>query len=81
MQQHGINTVGTVDLRHQPEVRDAVAEAMRNSGIEVPASPAAGHDEVRDPSARIRKITELKASGLINDAEYDEQKARILREI
>ncbi len=42
---------------------------------------AAGPAEAPDPYARIEKITELKAAGLITDAEYDEQKARILREI
>jgi hypothetical protein len=44
-------------------------------------APAGSDSGERDPYARIQKITELKASGLISDAEYGEQKARILREI
>lgn len=44
----------------------------------VSAGPAVGGD---DPRARMEKLGELKASGLISDDEYDEQKARILREI
>jgi hypothetical protein len=79
--QHGINPAGTVDLRQRPEVRKAVADALRNSGVEVPASSAAATDGERDPYARIQKLTELRASGLIGDAEYADQKARILREI
>ena len=81
LHQHGLNPAGTVDLRQQPEVGEAVVDALRHSGVEVPASSAAESGRERDPYTRIEKLTELKASGLISDAEYDEQKARILREI
>jgi len=77
LKQHGINPAGTVDLRQRPDLREAVAEALRDSGV-LPASSAG---EERDPATRIQKLAELKASGLISDADYDNQKARILREI
>ncbi|HEX6390939.1 MAG TPA: SHOCT domain-containing protein [Solirubrobacteraceae bacterium] len=42
--------------------------------------PGFGEQE-EDPAARLRKLQELKSAGLITDAEYDAQRARVLEDI
>ncbi|RKQ92086.1 hypothetical protein C8N24_1925 [Solirubrobacter pauli] len=45
-----------------------------------PAAPAATKD-AEDIAARLRQLDQLKASGLLDDAAYDEQRKRILSEL
>jgi hypothetical protein len=49
---------GTVDLRQRPDLREAVTEALRHSGVVVPGSSATDAGEERDPATRIQKLTE-----------------------
>ena len=46
------------------------------NGVPAAAAPAAA-----DPAARLRKLDELRAGGLLDDAEYEAKKAEILAEL
>ena len=58
---------------------DAAAEAVDAPAEE--ASPARDTGQAEDPISRLRRLKALVDEGLIDQAEYDETKARVLAEI
>jgi hypothetical protein len=56
----------------------AMVEAARRSSA--PDRPALRGEAPGDRYDRLRQIGQLKASGVLSDAEFEEEKARILRE-
>jgi hypothetical protein len=64
------------DFRASADAFRKRAEARSSSAARPGASPG-----IADPVARLRKLTDLRDSGLLTAAEFDEQKARILGEI
>ena len=60
------------------DIAAAVDNAKRSAGLDAstPASPSPSGDRYE----RLRKISELKESGVLTEAEFEEEKARILRQ-
>lgn len=54
-------------------IRDGVAAATSPSATPAVAKP--------DPAERLQKLRELQAAGIISDADFEAQKARILSEL
>ena len=54
--------------------RQANRWAQRDQGAEAAPEPASGPD----PIAQLKELAELKAQGVLTDAEFETQKARIL---
>jgi len=95
LQKHaiGFSTI-IVDTRNQPQaatfpahingklirqdITAAITNAKRNAGLDrstsAPSSPAESRYD------QLRKISELKQSGVLTDAEFEEEKARILKQ-
>lgn len=61
--------------RIRAEIAEAVERARRPKLSVVPSEPA-----VPDRYDRLRRLGELKASGVLSDAEFEAEKARILKE-
>ena len=95
LQKHaiGFSTI-VVDTRDQPQaaffpvhingklvrsdIGAAVANAKRSAGLE--PSTTAAPLPADDRYDRLRKISELKQSGVLTEAEFEEEKARILKQ-
>ena len=60
------------------DIAAAVDDARRSAALD-PSMPAAS-TPTSDRYDQLRKITELKQSGTLSDAEFEEEKARILRQ-
>ena len=56
----------------------AAAETLTGMGG-VPAAPVAAAPAAVDPVERLQKLGELRAQGVISDAEFEEQKAKLLQ--
>ena len=67
----GFAHAGVAPEQHGPRVDARAADARA-------AHPDAGHE---DPLAKIEKLGELRAKGLITEAEFESQKQRLLREV
>jgi hypothetical protein len=86
LSEHGIDPGGSVDLRQNPAVRAAVLDALEQHGVDVahgvaaaaPGAPVEQKKEDETPLNRLQKLMELKNAQLITDAEFAEQKQRIL---
>jgi hypothetical protein len=65
----------------QPDARAAQAQRLATDLTAAMAGRAAAADGDEDPLEKIEKLGELRDKGLITPAEFDEQKARLLREI
>jgi putative oligomerization/nucleic acid binding protein len=87
LKQHGIDpSSGTVDLRNLPGAREAVLAALRDHGIDVAhqvamASPAIPIPATQEPVERMAKLKQLHDTGLISQAEYEENRKRILGQL
>jgi len=84
LRRHGIDTQGAVDLRQHPAARAAVLQALERHGVDVAhgaAAPAAPVEQPGEPLDRLQKLLELKIARVITEEEYEEQKARILKDI
>ncbi|MET9202961.1 SHOCT domain-containing protein [Gordonia sp. NPDC003585] len=78
LQQHGISTAGSIDLRSNPAARDEVMSVVQ--------SYMGGGDEKKLPrersiGERLADLEDLKVRGAITDAEYAEARGRILGSI
>ena len=89
LKKHGIEPAGSIDLRQNPAARQAVLDALKSEGVEaahataaadptVPVAPASDDDP---PLERLTKLMQLKGAQLITDQEFEEHRARILKEI
>ena len=72
--------------REKRRVRELEELRARSGGIQLgspvsgaPAAPANGADN--SPTARLQRAKEMRESGLLNDAEFEQIKARILAEL
>lgn len=77
---------GSIDLRNNPAAREAVIKALKQFGIDVAHQTAADDpstpvQESKDPVSRMQKLKELRAAGLINEAEFQDQRKKIVEEI
>jgi hypothetical protein len=71
--------------REKRRVRELEEMRARSGGVHLggmPGSPGAGgEDAVRSPQARLQRAKDMLDQGLLNDAEYEQVKARILGEL
>jgi hypothetical protein len=87
---------GTLDLRSNPRVRQAVLDVVARRGYRVPgaagaagagvagtaASPADGDGADDRPGVeRLMELQQMRDKGLIDEAEFEETKARILKSL
>jgi hypothetical protein len=72
-----------IDLTQNPEAAEQVMQMLGLSGAQVsfeqPAAPAA-QPVSDDPIARLERLAALKASGVLTEEEFQQQKRRILGE-
>jgi hypothetical protein len=54
------------------------AQAYEQQAYQAPPPPPAPAAPAPDPLAQLKELGELKAAGILTDAEFDAQKARIL---
>jgi hypothetical protein len=71
-----------IDLTQNPEAAEQVMQMLGLTGAQVsfeqaPAAPRAPQD---DPIARLERLAALKASGVLTEEEFQQQKRRILSE-
>jgi hypothetical protein len=62
----------------QAEVETQVADALRAEAAAPPAAPSASTASVDDLYAQLTKLGELREMGLLSEAEFAQQKARLL---
>ena len=80
----GFGGATVVDTRGDPGLRDQVLGMLDASGVDVAAlqglraAAAASGPGTDDQLARLEKLGQLHASGVLTDAEFAEQKAKIL---
>jgi hypothetical protein len=70
--------------REKRRVRELEEMRAKSGGVHLGAvhGAAAGHpDDARSPQARLQRAKEMLDQGLLNDAEYEQVKARILGEL
>jgi hypothetical protein len=81
-----------IDARGNPELRKQILESLRASGVDVsameanweapPAAPAASAGAQSaapgDLAARLKRLDDLRAQGLISEEEHREQRQRII---
>jgi hypothetical protein len=71
--------------REKRRVRELEEMRARSGGVHLggmPGAPGAGgEDAVRSPQARLQRAKDMLDQGLLNDAEYEQVKARILGEL
>ena len=65
-------------VRMQAEVETQVADSLRAKAAAPPAAPAASTASVDDLYAQLTKLGELREMGLLSEAEFAQQKARLL---
>jgi hypothetical protein len=72
----------SVDASQQPDVARQVLEALQSAGA-MPAGaaprPAESEDEAAERIANLERLAKLRESGALTDAEFEAEKARILR--
>jgi hypothetical protein len=80
----GLGSATAIDTRGDPGLRDQVLGMLHAQGVDVDGlqgqraeAPASGSG-TDDPLARLEKLDQLHASGVLTDAEFAEQKAKIL---
>jgi hypothetical protein len=77
---------GALDLRSNPRVRQAVLDAIGRRGYAVPggapggAAPAPTADE-RPGVERLMELQQMRDKGLIDEADFEETKQRILKSL
>lgn len=82
----GLSGAKIIDTRGDPELRDQVFGVLDAHGIDVEtprglqAPPGASGLGTDDALVRLEKLGQLHASGVLTDAEFSEQKAKILGE-
>jgi hypothetical protein len=89
LKKHGIEPAGTIDLRQNPAARQAVLDALKSQGVDAahataaadPTVPVAPASDDEPPLERLTKLMQLKGAQLITDKEFEEHKARILKQI
>ena len=59
----------------------AAAETITGVGDPNAAAVAVAAPPAADPATRLQKLNELRASGLLSDAEFEEKKAQLLAEL
>ena len=80
---------GTIDLRDNPAARQAVLDALKSEGVDAahataaadPTTAVAPASDDDPPLERLTKLMQLKGAQLITDAEFEEHRARILKDI
>ena len=80
----GLDGATVIDTRGDPGLRDDVLGMLRTQGVAVDglqdhrAAAAASGSGTDDQLDRLEKLGQLHASGVLTDAEFAEQKAKIL---
>jgi putative oligomerization/nucleic acid binding protein len=74
---------GTLDLRSNPRVRQAVLDVAARRGYRVPggAAAAASSADTRPGVDRLVELQQMRDKGLITEADFEETKDRILRSL
>ena len=83
---------GTLDLRSNPRVRQAVLDTIARRGYQVPgaaagaaaaapASTGASHADDRPGVERLIELQQMRDKGLISDEDFEETKERILKSL
>lgn len=67
-------------VRELEELRAKSGGINLGSGLAGPGSSSAG-DDAQTPAARLQRAKEMRQQGLLNDAEYEQVKARILADL
>jgi len=81
----GLGGATVIDTRGDPGLRDQVLGMLHAQGVDAdalqgqPAQAAASGSGTDDQLARLEKLGQLHASGVLTDEEFAEQKAKILR--
>ena len=85
LKQYGIDPSGggTFDLRNIPAARQAVLTALKDHGIDVAhqiavMAPGIQVQQSGEPVEAMTKLKQLKDAGLISDADFEQNKKRIL---
>ena len=85
LKQYGIDPSGggTFDLRNVPAARQAVLSALKDHGIDVAhqiavMAPGLPVQQSGEPVEAMTKLKQLKDAGLISDADFEQNKKRIL---
>jgi hypothetical protein len=71
-----VGTANAVSAKQRGRAQAAAPAAPAAPDAAVPASTAGGLSD--DAIARLKQLAELRQSGILSDAEFEEQKARIL---
>lgn len=71
-------TATSVSNRVSRRQADRWAQDDQQAYEEQPAAPAAPAAPAQDPLEQLKQLGELKASGVLTDAEFEAQKAKIL---
>jgi hypothetical protein len=84
----GMGGATVIDTRNDPSMREQMLAMLKAQGVDVeairagssaPAASAPGADPAAmDPLDRLEKLGQLHASGVLTDAEFAAQKAKIL---
>jgi hypothetical protein len=80
----GFGGTTVIDTRGDPELRDQVLGMLGAHGVDVDrlqghrAAAAASGSDTDEELARLEKLGQLHASGVLTDAEFAEQKAKLL---
>ena len=71
---------GRVSRRQQGRwaQKDQQAQAQQEAGAPAAAAPAAQGSEMEDKLAQLKALGELKAQGVLTEAEFEAQKTKIL---
>ena len=70
--------------REKRRIRELEELRAKSGGVQFGAAPVAavsGAEDSRSPAARLQRAKEMRASGLLNDAEFEQIKAKILTEL
>ena len=69
-------------IQRRQQLRWAQQDQQMQAGNTAQPQPsAAGPDDMNDRLAQLAKLGELKNAGVLTDAEFEEQKARILSQL
>lgn len=78
LKSNGIPMQGTIDIRSNPAVRRQVMDIVRSAVGAVADPPSHGPADERSVGQRLAALEELKARGVITDAEYAEKRRQII---
>jgi hypothetical protein len=70
--------------REKRRIRELEELRAKSGGVQFGSAPVAavgGAEDGRSPAARLQRANEMRASGLLNDAEFEQIKAKILTEL